>query len=26
VVDDFAGVQQWSKAHNRPILLGEFGA
>jgi endoglucanase len=26
VVDDFAGVQKWSKAHNRPILLGEFGA
>ena len=26
VVDDFTGVQQWSKAHNRPILLGEFGA
>ncbi len=26
VVDDFAGVQTWSKAHNRPILLGEFGA
>ncbi len=26
VVDDFAGVQQWSKAHHRPILLGEFGA
>jgi endoglucanase len=26
VVDDFAGVQQWSKVHNRPILLGEFGA
>jgi len=26
VVDDFQGVQQWSKAHNRPILLGEFGA
>jgi len=26
VVDDFAGAQQWSKAHHRPILLGEFGA
>ena len=26
VVDDFAGVQEWSKAHKRPILLGEFGA
>ncbi len=26
VVDDFAGAQQWSKAHDRPILLGEFGA
>ena len=26
VADDFAGAQQWSKAHNRPILLGEFGA
>ena len=26
VVDNFAGVQRWSKAHNRPILLGEFGA
>jgi endoglucanase len=26
VVDDFAGVQQWSKTHKRPILLGEFGA
>jgi endoglucanase len=26
VVDDFAFVQRWSKAHNRPILLGEFGA
>ena len=23
---DFAGVQEWSKAHRRPILLGEFGA
>lgn len=23
---DFASVQQWSKAHGRPILLGEFGA
>ena len=23
---DFDGVQAWSKAHNRPILLGEFGA
>jgi len=23
---DFAGVQQWAKAANRPILLGEFGA
>ena len=23
---DFAGVQQWAAAHNRPILLGEFGA
>ena len=23
---DFAGVQTWSKAENRPILLGEFGA
>jgi endoglucanase len=26
VEEDFAGVQQWSKAQNRPILLGEFGA
>jgi endoglucanase len=26
VVDDFAGVDQWAKAHRRPILLGEFGA
>ena len=26
VVEDFAGVQQWSKGQNRPILLGEFGA
>jgi endoglucanase len=26
VVDDFAGVQEWSKAQKRPILLGEFGA
>ncbi len=26
VKDDFAGVQEWSKAQNRPILLGEFGA
>ncbi|MGB9456699.1 MAG: glycoside hydrolase family 5 protein [Bryobacteraceae bacterium] len=26
VVDDFAGVQSWSKEHKRPILLGEFGA
>jgi endoglucanase len=26
VQEDFAGVQRWSKAHNRPILLGEFGA
>jgi endoglucanase len=26
IVDDFTGVRQWSKAHNRPILLGEFGA
>lgn len=24
--DDFAGVAAWSKAANRPILLGEFGA
>ena len=23
---DFAGVQQWAKAADRPILLGEFGA
>jgi len=23
---DFARVQQWSEAHKRPILLGEFGA
>jgi endoglucanase len=23
---DFAGVQEWSKAQKRPILLGEFGA
>ncbi len=23
---DFAGVQKWSAAHKRPILLGEFGA
>ena len=26
VETDFAGVDEWSKAHNRPILLGEFGA
>ncbi len=26
VETDFAGVQEWSKAHGRPILLGEFGA
>lgn len=26
VQDDFARVQAWSKAENRPILLGEFGA
>jgi len=26
VEDDFARVQEWSKANNRPILLGEFGA
>lgn len=23
---DFAGVQEWAKSHDRPILLGEFGA
>lgn len=26
VVNDFALVQEWAKANNRPILLGEFGA
>lgn len=26
IVRDFAGVQEWSKANHRPILLGEFGA
>jgi endoglucanase len=26
VEDDFATVQEWSKAQKRPILLGEFGA
>jgi endoglucanase len=26
VVADFTPVQQWSKARQRPILLGEFGA
>jgi len=26
VDEDFGGVQKWSKAQNRPILLGEFGA
>ena len=26
VEDDFARVQKWSRAHRRPILLGEFGA
>jgi endoglucanase len=26
VEQDFARVQQWSKAQGRPILLGEFGA
>jgi endoglucanase len=26
VEQDFAGVQAWSKAQKRPILLGEFGA
>jgi len=25
VDENFAGVQEWSKAHKRPILLGEFG-
>ena len=24
--NDFARVQSWAKAHDRPILLGEFGA
>jgi endoglucanase len=23
---DFVGVQRWATAHDRPILLGEFGA
>lgn len=23
---DFAGVQEWSMAHHRPVFLGEFGA
>ena len=26
VQDDFAKVSTWARAHNRPILLGEFGA
>jgi endoglucanase len=26
IVKDFSGVQEWSKANDRPILLGEFGA
>jgi len=26
VEKDFAGVAEWSKTQNRPILLGEFGA
>jgi endoglucanase len=26
VEEDFAGVEGWSKARKRPILLGEFGA
>lgn len=26
VETDFAGVEEWSRAHSRPILLGEFGA
>ena len=26
LVRDLGGAEQWSKAHNRPILLGEFGA
>jgi endoglucanase len=26
VEEDFARVQKWSAAHQRPILLGEFGA
>ena len=26
VVDDFARVQAWAQAHDRPIFLGEFGA
>jgi len=26
VETDLAGVQEWAKAQNRPILLGEFGA
>jgi len=26
IAKDFAGVQEWSKANSRPILLGEFGA
>ncbi len=26
VTDDFARLQRWSQVHQRPILLGEFGA
>ena len=26
VVNDFAMVQTWAKAHHRPVYLGEFGA
>jgi len=26
VVADFAAVEKWADAHNRPVLLGEFGA
>jgi endoglucanase len=26
LLDDFTGVEEWSKAQQRPIFLGEFGA
>ena len=26
IIEDFTVAQEWGKAHNRPLLLGEFGA